>query len=483
MAVEYKFKPYTPKNLKIAGTQSSLAQEEKTRRSLESQRANLDARLRAEGIDPDTLGGDFDNRNLIEKAFNLTPDQGFLMDFFEVIDRPVQAVKNAAMAGYEGRDILDGFWQGLSGEKEVSTVELLKEVTGFEPQTDAGKFLVNIAGDIILDPLTYLPAGIFIKGFQKIGGIGSKAITREVVEKAIKSVAQEASERFVKTTMEAAQGLVDDVARADITNIDDALREVLKTRSTGNVRDIYFFDQEFGNIDDIVDFVKGGGREVEFIQPRKVKGTGELEQSVLQKRVQMMQDLMDGKLDLTGAAKSEADYYQSIYKEIEKLDPNIKVILNNPNDRFDDVAIFYKTKINGKTALVKVDAIEVKSMLKKGAKKSKAAFFSNIGLRVSPEGKLIFGEGTTLTPRMQQIMMDTFSKVKVGNKTLTEFLTEAAKRTSKKGLDDFYKLTNDEGKKLLRQMFEDISKESGISVLHLLIQVIRQVNLLMLPKI
>lgn len=456
MAVEYKFKPYTPQNLKIANPQSSLSQQEKTLKSLQSQRENLDARLRAEGIDPDTLGGEFDNRNLFEKALNLTPDQNFLFDFFEIIDRPVQAIKQAALAGQDGENLLKGFWEGLSGQEEVSGADFVKEFTGgYEPQTGLGKFLLNVGTDIVLDPLTYIPPGWFLKGFKKIGGIGSAARTTEVIEQAIKSVAQKAADDFVSSTMKAAEAIVADTG-SNINNIDDALRQVIKTRSTGNVRDIYFFDQEFKNIDDIVDFVKGGGREVEFIKPKK--GVP----SVLQKRVQMMQDLMDGKLELTGAAKSEADYYRKIYKEIEKLDPNIKVILNKASDRFDDVAIFYKTKINGKTALVKVDAIEVKSMLKKGAKKSKAAFFSNIGLKVSPEGKLIFGEGTTLTPRMQQIMMDTFSKVKVGNRTLNEFLIEAAKRTSKKGLDDFYKLTDDEGRKLLRQMFEDISKESGI---------------------
>jgi len=77
--VEYKFKPYTPTKLKMASSTEDL---DKTLESLQSQRENLDARLRAEGINPDTLGGDFDNRNLLEKALNLTPDQGLLMDFF-----------------------------------------------------------------------------------------------------------------------------------------------------------------------------------------------------------------------------------------------------------------------------------------------------------------------------------------------------------------------------------------------------------------
>jgi len=208
MAVEYKFKPYTPQNLKLATPQASLTQEERTRKSLESQRANLDARLRAEGIDPDTLGGEFDNRNLIEKALNITPDQNFLFDFFEVIERPLEALKNTAMAGLEGENLLEGFWEGLSGQRRVTSVELLKEATGLEPQTGVGKFLTNVAGDIALDPLTYIPGGFFLKGFKKIGGIGSKTITatgEEIISNSVKlanEVIQQGTPGFIKTADE-----------------------------------------------------------------------------------------------------------------------------------------------------------------------------------------------------------------------------------------------------------------------------------------
>jgi hypothetical protein len=191
MAVEYKFKPYTPQNLKIASPQSSLTQEEKTLKSLEAQRRNLDERLRAEGIDPDTLGGEFDNRNLLEKALNLKPDQGLLMDFFEVINRPVEAVKGAIAAGVDGESFLQGAWEGLSGQEVTSGKEILKDLTGIDPQTGVGKFVADIGVDILLDPLTYLPAGFFLKQFKKAGQIGSRTITRkgkEIVERTVRNV-------------------------------------------------------------------------------------------------------------------------------------------------------------------------------------------------------------------------------------------------------------------------------------------------------
>jgi hypothetical protein len=192
MAVEYKFKPYTPKNLKLASTQASLSQQEKTLKSLQAQKANLNQRLAAEGVDPETLGGEFDNRNLIEKGLNLRPNQGLLMDFFEVINRPVEAIKGALVAGVEGESVLEGFWEGISGEEVIRGSEFLERAVGFEPQTGVGKFVADVGIDIALDPLTYLPPGFFIKGFKKLGGIGSVSVTKkgtEIVERTVGNVA------------------------------------------------------------------------------------------------------------------------------------------------------------------------------------------------------------------------------------------------------------------------------------------------------
>jgi hypothetical protein len=189
---DYKFKPYTPKNLKLAPTQASLSQQEKTLKSLQAQKQNLNQRLAAEGVDPETLGGEFDNRNLIEKALNLRPNQGLLMDFFETINRPVEAIKGALVSGVEGQNVLEGFWEGISGEEVIRGSEFLKRTTGIEPQTGVGKFIADVGIDMALDPLTYLPAGFFLKGFKKIGGIGSINVTKkgtEIVERTVGNVA------------------------------------------------------------------------------------------------------------------------------------------------------------------------------------------------------------------------------------------------------------------------------------------------------
>ena len=166
MAVEYKFKPYSPKNLKMASVASTS--QDALKKSLESQRNNLEKRLLAEGIDPNTLGGEFDNRNFLEKALNLKPDQGMLLDFFEVINRPVEAVKAGVMAGMDGKDVLSGAWEGLSGEVVTPGSEVLQGLGVPEAQTGVGKFIQDIGVDIVLDPLNLIPPGFLLKKFGKL---------------------------------------------------------------------------------------------------------------------------------------------------------------------------------------------------------------------------------------------------------------------------------------------------------------------------
>jgi hypothetical protein len=164
------------------------------------------------------------------------------MDFFETINRPVEAIKGALVAGVEGQNVLEGFWEGISGEEVIRGSEFLKRTTGIEPETGVGKFIADVGIDMALDPLTYLPAGFFLKGFKKIGGIGSKVMPVTITEAAIKSAAKEAGERISKNVLEAAQGLVDDASRIDITDLDTAITEVIKSRTTKASRDFHIIE-------------------------------------------------------------------------------------------------------------------------------------------------------------------------------------------------------------------------------------------------
>ena len=267
MAVEYKFKPYAPtklKNKSVAGVDDI----DKTIKSLEKQRENLNERLRAEGIDPETLGGEFDNRNLLEKALNLPADQGLLMDFFEVLQRPVEAVKGMLTAGNRGDDAITGFAEGLAGKQEMSGSEFTKQFLGIEAETKVGKFLLDIGTDIALDPLTYLPPGIIAKGLSKLGKIGSKTITVTGADVATKLATK-----------------VDDIVRLANAGDADALAKVMTAEQIEALADVSKSSLKGGTAEDLAlgeikKLLKGTGLDdlldkFKVIDKGTVRGTAE----------------------------------------------------------------------------------------------------------------------------------------------------------------------------------------------------------------
>jgi len=485
---DYKFKPYTPVNLKMASPKdASLSQQEKTLKSLQAQKENLNQRLLAEGVDPETLGGEFDNRNLIGKALNLRPNQGLLMDFFEVINRPVEAVKGALVAGVEGQSVLEGFWEGISGEEVIRGSEFLKRTTGIEPETGVGKFIADVGIDMALDPLTYLPAGFFLKGFKKIGGIGSKVMPVTITEAAIKSAAKEASERVSKNVLEAAQKLVDDASRADITDLDTAITEVIKSRTTAASRDFHIIEGALDTMT-VQDIAKGiqDGTLGQTILTKS--GTDKFN---LKDRLVRMEQIKDGtyqpKLGAKGKPKpgelAEIRQYKKIYGKIEGLDPdNIIVILNNASDKYDDIGIYYKTKIGNKTVLSKVDNIEIKQMdeiISKTGKKSGRAFFSNPTLNsaidaATGKATISFGSEATLSSASQGIIKTTLKNIKTTVDGQEFFLDEliaissdAVKAGDSAKALKYRKiinkaLQNPANKKALTTMFKQIAEDSPI---------------------
>lgn len=243
--VDYKFKPYTPTNLKLADT--SATKETAQRKALETQKINLEARLRAQGIDPEQAGGEFDNRNIIEKALNLQQDQGLLLDFFEIINRPVEAVKAGIMAGLDGKNFVQGAWEGLSGQTVTSGSDFAEEALGIDiPDSGAGKFAASMAVDILLDPLTYLPAGFFAKRigklFRRTIQRANTALTGEMLQVLSKyGVLDDAGKAFTNLTdLEVA------LAKMEKTKADEIIVELKKAASAGDNADIFFKGQAGG---------------------------------------------------------------------------------------------------------------------------------------------------------------------------------------------------------------------------------------------
>src|SRR5690554_5331605 len=82
----------------------------------------LKKRLEGSGIDSKKVT---DKRNFIEKALNLTPDQNFLFDIFEILERPQRTLFGAIDAAQQGKDIGKGALAGLTGKDEVRFNQIL----------------------------------------------------------------------------------------------------------------------------------------------------------------------------------------------------------------------------------------------------------------------------------------------------------------------------------------------------------------------
>lgn len=176
--------------------------------SIGSQVENLQTRFEQIGI-PIEGKNQVDQRNLIEKALNLTADQGLLMDILEVMDRPRQVVANvlSSIGQEDKRNVLEAAWEGLAGKEKLSTKEALQNLTGdkefgmFEEKGTAwdeiGNAVVDIGLDIISDPTTWLGWGWATKSLSWAGKTGKKAIANGA-NKIAKSLGKEAAEGWAK---------------------------------------------------------------------------------------------------------------------------------------------------------------------------------------------------------------------------------------------------------------------------------------------
>jgi hypothetical protein len=166
-----------------------------TEEILNTQYENLSARLGA-------VGAPVDDRGPIGRVLNLEQNQNMLMDIFEVIDRPGQAVKGF-LAPTQGANPFEGFLQGLAGQTDRTGVEFLEDagiVTQSEIDRMGGvqKFAVNLATDIVTDPLTFIPAGAIKKTLSKLNPFELEKTLPKMISQMDELV--EVKRQFIKTT-------------------------------------------------------------------------------------------------------------------------------------------------------------------------------------------------------------------------------------------------------------------------------------------
>lgn len=115
---------------------------------------------------------DSDSRNWFEKATNLPEKQNFFFDTLEILARPSQGILNPLSKMIKGEDqnITSSFFKGLSGQEKVRGSDIVDDL-GMENKF--GKAVLGTGLEIGLDPVSYIPGGVLLKGAK----LGSKAVT------------------------------------------------------------------------------------------------------------------------------------------------------------------------------------------------------------------------------------------------------------------------------------------------------------------
>jgi hypothetical protein len=170
-----------PQLPKLEPPKSDLTDDARLRQNLESQARNLNLRLEEIGAEP--------KRSIPQRALNLPDENNLFMNIIDVIERPLRAVQAGLMSASEGTNIAQNMWSAFSGKDERFTglefatrmgwVRNPESLTGFE------SFLVNVATDILFDPLTYFgPVKMYkmffgkAKTFTSITGQKLKALEK-----------------------------------------------------------------------------------------------------------------------------------------------------------------------------------------------------------------------------------------------------------------------------------------------------------------
>lgn len=156
---------------------------------------NLDTRLSAAGVE--NAG---DTRNFVEKALNLTPNQNFLFDIFELLNRPQQALFGGINEAQQGGDFLKGLKEGISGDRDTRFKNILMD-TDLGLEDSKGKLdlvdVLGFAGDVFLDPM--IMKLIPTKGASGLAMKSGSNLVFEGAGKAIKGTAKAADSEIMNT--------------------------------------------------------------------------------------------------------------------------------------------------------------------------------------------------------------------------------------------------------------------------------------------
>jgi hypothetical protein len=318
----YKYKPSAAKLFKPA------AKPRDSKSYIEGQISGLEKRFQGAGVDTTQPQSDIDKRNILEKALNLTQDQGTIMDILEVIDRPRQVVSNVLSSLGKGdrRNLLEAAWEGLSGQKKLSTKEALQNLTGDRkfleiPEGEGiadeiGNFVIDVGLDIVSDPTTYLGVGVLKEGAKQLTKAGGRVAAK--VGGTLLDAAKASTK--LKPAAEAVEGFVKKAAKT----IDDAgyLFNATKGLTDDQIRAIKQISSQAG---ETAENLKLALVDVENILIKSgVKNADKIASEIIQKGGQFVQDAAGKgwRVVTTEGKVIFDDLLRQFYDDVRKIKPS-----------------------------------------------------------------------------------------------------------------------------------------------------------------
>lgn len=132
----------------------------------------LQQKLLANGQDPMKA---LDTRNPLEKTLNLTPDQNFIFDIFEILGRPQQGLFTGLNNAAKGEDFSEGFMKGLKGQETTSGGDLIRTHFGGDEEKFGLDDVAGFALDVFLDPMDLIGVGLVGDAAKAAGAIDDVA--------------------------------------------------------------------------------------------------------------------------------------------------------------------------------------------------------------------------------------------------------------------------------------------------------------------
>jgi hypothetical protein len=268
---------------------------------LQKQIENAKFRLESMGVESNP-----DSRNWFEKATNLEEDQNWFFDALDLIDRPRQALTNFASAeiqNQDNRDPLKALTDGFAGRREVHGKDFLQNI-----ENPIARGALGFGIDVLSDPLTYTPAGVFKAGGSLLGKT-AKAITPEQVQQGARTVKQGVGEMFggkyanMTPEMRKLNQAYDNSEQYMMNKAIDETSDLTKTYSTAD------------------------GKQVARLQEKDLKWTEDVDQ--------LTEDLLKGREFKTNLYEGELPELVTKLNELIQTNPKIKSVISKTRQGID----------------------------------------------------------------------------------------------------------------------------------------------------